>query len=167
MPDRSVTEGFAETVMASPIGWLRVRTMDQRLSAIDFQGEDETLVAVSPPVACTAVCAAIERYFSRPQPFPELVLETTGTAFQQRVWQALQEIPVGQVVAYGQLAARLGSSARAVGNACRHNPIPLVVPCHRVVARNGLGGLAGATSGRRVAIKRWLLRHEGVEIPGS
>ena len=65
---------------------------------------------------------------------------------------------------YGALAEKLGTSARAVGNACRHNPVLILVPCHRVVARNGLGGFAGDVDGRLVDIKRRLLAHEGVEI---
>ena len=61
---------------------------------------------------------------------------------------------------YGELAKLLNSSARAVGGACRANPISLVIPCHRVVASNGLGGYGGATAGKRLAIKQWLLEHE-------
>ncbi len=72
-------------------------------------------------------------------------------------------LPV-QVTTYGDLAGKLGSSARAVGNACRRNPVPILVPCHRVVARNGLGGFAGDSDGRLVDIKKRLLAHEGVEI---
>jgi len=60
-----------------------------------------------------------------------------GTKFQQKVWQALTEIPVGKVVTYGQLASDLNTSPRAVGNACRNNPLPLIVPCHRVVSATG------------------------------
>ena len=92
-------------------------------------------------------------------------LSQHGTAFQQRVWQAIAEIPVGQVRTYGQLAYQIGSGPRAVANACGANNLPLVVPCHRVVAQNGLGGfMQGRQNG--LLIKQWLLRHEGVLING-
>lgn len=92
-------------------------------------------------------------------------LSQHGTAFQQRVWQAIAEIPVGQVRTYGQLARQIGSGPRAVANACGANNLPLVVPCHRVVAQHGLGGfMQGKENG--LLIKQWLLNHEGVRLPG-
>jgi len=90
----------------------------------------------------------------------DLSLQLDGTPFQRRVWAELREIPVGEVVTYGALAARLSSSARAVGGACKRNPVPVVVPCHRVVAASGIGGFMGATAGPSLAIKEWLLAHE-------
>jgi methylated-DNA-[protein]-cysteine S-methyltransferase len=88
--------------------------------------------------------------------------EPVGTAFQRRVWQAIAAIPAGCTRTYSEIAAELGSSPRAVGGACRANPYPLLVPCHRVVAVNGLGGFAGDTKGRLLAFKRRLLTHEAV-----
>ncbi|MDR9435844.1 MAG: MGMT family protein [Thiohalophilus sp.] len=88
-----------------------------------------------------------------------------GSDFQQRVWQALRAIPVGRVRTYGELAGEVGGCAQAVGNACRQNPIPIYIPCHRVVAKTGIGGFAGKTAGPRIELKRWLLRHEGVTLP--
>lgn len=88
-----------------------------------------------------------------------LPTETAGTPFQRAVWQALREIPCGQVIHYGQLADMLGraGAARAVGAANGANPVSIVVPCHRVIGRNGtLTGYAGG-----VQRKEWLLRHEG------
>jgi methylated-DNA-[protein]-cysteine S-methyltransferase len=90
-----------------------------------------------------------------------LALDLHGTSFQQRVWRALMAIPVGQVRSYGELARELRTSARAIANACRANPIAIIVPCHRVVGAHGLGGYMGALSGEPLAIKEWLLRHEG------
>jgi len=94
----------------------------------------------------------------------DVELNTKGTPFQKKVWQALQKIPAGQVMTYGELARQLNTSARAVGNACRANPIPLVIPCHRVVAKSGLGGFSGSKDGAPVKIKAWLLAHEGLSI---
>ncbi|OSI13254.1 methylated-DNA--[protein]-cysteine S-methyltransferase [Neisseria canis] len=86
-----------------------------------------------------------------------------GTAFQQQVWQAIAEIPAGQVLTYQDIARKIGSHPRAVGGACGKNPLALVVPCHRVVAKQGLGGFSSG-EGDALAIKRWLLRHEGIDI---
>lgn len=116
---------------------------------------------VRPTRASQRVVGALRRYFDSPGRAIELPLRLRGTAFQRRVWTALRGIPSGQAATYGELARRLGTSARAVGAACRANPIPIVVPCHRVVAAAGLGGFAGARSGALVAKKRWLLEHEG------
>jgi methylated-DNA-[protein]-cysteine S-methyltransferase len=89
-------------------------------------------------------------------------LHAAGTAFQQRVWQAMREIPLGETISYGALAKQLNSSARAVGNACRTNPIPIIIPCHRIVAKHGIGGFSGMIQGTRITMKEWLLRHEGI-----
>jgi methylated-DNA-[protein]-cysteine S-methyltransferase len=90
----------------------------------------------------------------------DIPLELAATPHQRRVWRALQRIPTGAVVSYGTLARRLKSSARAVGGACRANPVPLVIPCHRVVSATGEGGFMGKTGGHALRIKRWLLAHE-------
>lgn len=90
--------------------------------------------------------------------------EPRGTEFQKDVWNALLEIPYGEVRTYKQVAEQLGSSPRAVGNACRKNPIVILIPCHRVISVSGIGGYAGETGGDEIKIKRWLLQHEGVSI---
>jgi len=99
-------------------------------------------------------------YFSNPCHQFEIPLGLKGSAFQLRVWHALRLIPVGETISYSELAARLGSSARAVGNACRANQLPVIVPCHRVVAKSGLGGFMGQRQGNELSIKRCLLQHE-------
>lgn len=86
---------------------------------------------------------------------------TYGTVFQRRVWQAIASIPLGQTRSYSQLAKQLNSGPRAVANACGANRIPLIIPCHRVVAKNGLGGFMQSKE-NGLHIKRWLLAHEGV-----
>ena len=89
-----------------------------------------------------------------------------GTPFQQRVWQVLSEIPLGTVKTYGELAKELNTSARAIGNACRQNFFPIIIPCHRVVSAAGIGGYAGDTLENQkgqinfLQIKQWLLDHE-------
>ncbi len=83
-----------------------------------------------------------------------------GTPFQQRVWAAVTRIPRGETRRYGELADSLSSSARAVAGACRANPIPLLIPCHRVVAADGIGGYGGELVGANIELKRWLLERE-------
>ena len=93
-----------------------------------------------------------------------------GTRFQQKVWHALTEIPTGKVMTYGQLAEKLHSSPRAVGNACRNNPLPIMIPCHRIVSASGIGGYAGDTLALQktdidfLVIKKWLLAHERADF---
>ncbi|HID49752.1 MAG TPA: methylated-DNA--[protein]-cysteine S-methyltransferase [Chromatiales bacterium] len=111
-----------------------------------------------------AIGIALQQFFHQPARLRGVPLRLAGTPFQQRVWHALQQIPPGEVRTYGDLARQLGSSPRAVGGACRRNPVPLLVPCHRVVAAQGIGGFAGHAAGREVALKRWLLRREGVTL---
>lgn len=102
----------------------------------------------------------LERYRDDPDFVFDLPLAPAGTPFQQRVWQAMRAIPRGRTLRYGELAAVLGSSPRAVGQACGANRLPLVIPCHRVVAGRGLGGFAHHAAGFHVEVKRWLLKHE-------
>ncbi|MBK1719557.1 methylated-DNA--[protein]-cysteine S-methyltransferase [Thiocystis violacea] len=120
--------------------------------------------AAGPPPSW--ITRPLSDYFERAAFTFDLPLELEGTPFQQRVWAVLRAIPAGRTRTYGEVAEELGSAARAVGQACRANPCPIVVPCHRVVGRRGLGGFAGDTSGRRIAVKRWLLDHEGAPHAG-
>ena len=103
-------------------------------------------------------------YFSAAISFHNLPLAPAGTKYEKRVWNALCNIPRGETRTYGEIARILNSSPRAVGNACRKNPIAIIIPCHRVVSACGLGGYAGKTEGKQPGIKRWLLRHEGVAV---
>jgi len=149
-----------QACIASPIVNLGIRCERNVLLEIDFLVLSTPLIAPKTTFAKT-VCLALESYFNDPnQPF-KLPVEPLGTAFQQRVWAEIWRIPLGEVITYSELARRTGSGARAVANACGANKLPLIIPCHRVVAVNGLGGFM---CGRRNAlnIKSWLLAHEGV-----
>lgn len=83
-----------------------------------------------------------------------------GTVYQQSVWAALRLIPIGQTKTYGELATELKTGPRALANACRKNPFPLIIPCHRVLAKSGIGGYAGAVSGSLINIKKKVLQLE-------
>lgn len=106
------------------------------------------------------IAQALDKYFKAGEPLPlDVSMETGGTPFQRKVWKQLQKIPQGKTLSYGQVAEEIGSpgAARAVGSACAANPIPLFIPCHRVVGTDGkLCGFGGGG----VGIKRWLLEHE-------
>jgi methylated-DNA-[protein]-cysteine S-methyltransferase len=147
-------------VMNSPLGRLGVQIENEKIQRLVY-------LAGSVPLRTPAsdferkVERELENYFDNPDTGFSVPLALTGTPFQQRVWQALTRIPFAETLSYGELAASLGSGARAVGNACRHNPVPIIVPCHRVVAAHGIGGYAGSTSGPVLDRKRWLLVHEG------
>ena len=108
-------------------------------------------------------CVQIQAYLENPRFAFDLPLRLAGTRHRLAVWEAMQRIPAGETRTYGELARELGSSPRAVGGACGANPLPLVVPCHRVIAAGGaIGGFMGSRSeGFEIAIKRWLLEHEG------
>lgn len=148
-----------QAVFALPCAALGIRTAAGQVLAIDF------LPVATPSLKpCDAlsgeVCAQLAAYLAHPGHRFDLPLNPSGTFFQLRVWQALREIPAGQPLRYGELAQRVGSAPRAVGQACAANPIPVVIPCHRVVSQRGSGGFMGHASGAPLRIKEWLLAHE-------
>jgi len=150
-----------DLTLAAPIGAIGLRLAPAGVRGIDFLVSGPSAPEPAPGAGLAGEAARqLARYFHDPRAGFALPLVLTGTAFQRRVWEALRAIPAGQTLTYGALARRLGSSARAVGGACRANPVPIVVPCHRVVAAGGLGGFGGATGGPRTRIKQWLLDHE-------
>lgn len=142
----------------SPIGRLIVEASDQGICRIQFSGS-RTRSMPSPPARrhIEAALMALEEYFTgKPPVLP--ALDLGGTPFQQQVWWSLLSIPWGEVRTYGELAARLGRPAagRAVGGANHANPVPILVPCHRVVQSGGrLGGYGGG-----LKVKAWLIAHE-------
>ena len=145
---------------------LKLYFSDQGLTALDFAGEDAAPAPSPdsyPPHLQPLVEAAkqeLTAYFAGAlTDFADLTLDPQGTPFQRRVWQELRRIPRGQAISYKELAQRLGKpkACRAVGQANGRNPIPLIIPCHRVIAADGsLGGYSSC-----LERKRWLLRHEG------
>ena len=145
--------------LSVPFGVLGIRCSEDALLGVDFLPPDE-----KPPRARSAfaamVCAQLQRYVEDPRAQFSVPLKTGGTAHQQKVWQAMLAIPRGETRSYGELAAQLHSSAQAVGQACGANTIPIIIPCHRVVGKSGLGGFMRAASGASLDIKRWLLAHE-------
>ena len=117
------------------------------------------------PAQVRQACQQIKQYFEQPTALLNIAVPPHGTEFQQRVWQAISTIPVGETRTYSHLADQIGSGSRAVANACGANPLPILIPCHRVVAKHGLGGFMQSKQ-NGLLIKQWLLKHEGVNLDG-
>jgi len=140
---------------------LGIRTSAGALVGIEYLPKGERPQAPTEALAERA-CRQIERYLADAQFRFSLPLAPEGTPFRRRVWDTLSQIPIGESRTYGELARQLHTAPRAIGGACGANPIALVIPCHRVVGTQGsLGGFMGVTEGDPIAIKRWLLAHEG------
>jgi methylated-DNA-[protein]-cysteine S-methyltransferase len=148
-----------QAIIDAPFGQLKLTAEDDTLTGIEFLLERET-----PRKPASALLretqAQLEAYFKNPHHVFDLPMKLDGTVFQQHVWQALCDIPAGSPLTYGQLAKKLGTAPRAVGGACGANPIPVIVPCHRVVSASGIGGFMKTRYLGPLNIKSWLLAHE-------
>jgi methylated-DNA-[protein]-cysteine S-methyltransferase len=146
--------------LATPFCVLGVRTKGDWLAGIDYLSPDASNLGPQNALA-KEVCRQLQGYLADPGYSFDLSLLIEGTSYQRRVWQLIQAIPSGETASYAKIAIQLHSSPRAVGRACGANRIPIVIPCHRVIAKNGgLGGFMNARDGHPLAIKRWLLHHE-------
>jgi methylated-DNA-[protein]-cysteine S-methyltransferase len=146
-------------VVPAPFGALAFVLEGERLVSVRFLAA--TAAAAPRTAPGRRAAELLRRYLVDPRVRLDLPLQMRGTAFQCRVWRALVAIPSGRVRTYGDLAAELEAPARAVGQACGDNRLPLVIPCHRVVAASGLGGFGHQSAGFLLTVKRWLLEHEG------
>lgn len=133
----------ASLTLASPVGWLTVFADPQALVALDWGRGEET---GAPPPLLAEAQRQLHAYFDGGLQRFDLPMDPAGSEFQRRVWFALADIPYGATETYGAVATRLGSAnARAVGTALGRNPLPILLPCHRVVASGGRpGGYSGA-----------------------
>ncbi len=153
---------MARTVVDSPIGELGLIASDSGLRAVLFDGR--RIRAEGRSRVLTEATRQLNAYFEGELESFDLPLELHGSEFQRHCWLALASIPYGQTVSYGEQARRLGlgaDSARAVGAANGANPVPIVLPCHRVIGADGsLTGFGGGLD-----LKRFLLEHEGALLP--
>jgi len=146
----------------TPFAVLGIRESGGCIVAIDYLPLSTADVAPATPLAAEAARQLLA-YVDDPCVRFDLPVARNGTAFEERVWDAIGSIPPGQVRTYGDVARTVRSVPRAVGGACGRNPLPLIIPCHRVIAAGGgLGGFMGGRDDDPLAVKRWLLRHEGV-----
>ena len=136
----------------TPLGSLRISLVDSRLYSIS-RTTPFTNGSLSPQAK--KVTDQINRYFLKQHSDFQIPLFNRGTDFQKAVWKKLQKIPYGRTVTYKELAQKLGKpkGARAIGQACSKNPFLIVVPCHRVVAQNHLGGFALGLKAKRILLK--------------
>ena len=151
-----------DACLVAPFGTLGIVADDRHLLGVHFL--PATVAAKTPKTNTIAhlACVQLMAYLDNPQFIFDLPLKLSGSKHQVDVWQVMRKIPAGKTMTYGALADGIGSSARAVGTACGQNPIPVIVPCHRIVAANGgLGGFMGGKLENPLIIKQWLLRHEG------
>jgi methylated-DNA-[protein]-cysteine S-methyltransferase len=146
-----------DALVPAPFGFVGVRC-DEAGETLQFLLH-ALPVKARPNLRAQAVADQVAAYLDNPNHDWQQISSNRGTPFQQGVWQAMREIPVGETRTYGQLAAAVKSGPRAVANACGANPLPLFNPCHRIVASNGLGGFMQGIDGG-LEIKRWLLAHE-------
>jgi methylated-DNA-[protein]-cysteine S-methyltransferase len=146
----------------SPVGRLAIEADHDAVTGVRWAGAgDRTGEGVASPVLKEAV-RQLDRYFARKLKRFDLPLVPRGTDFQKRVWEMMRDIPYGGTATYGGMAKALGSGPRPVGMACARNPIPIIVPCHRVLGSGGKeGGFSGGTG---LPTKRQLLALEGVVL---
>lgn len=169
---------LAEVKVASPFGKLLLRASDDAITRLTWlmENEDEAIehsrtektlhegTKSSAQKLLKEAVQQLEAYFDGKRRDFALPLAPAGTPFQRRVWHEMAKIPFGETMTYGQLADKSESVARAVGGACGANPIPIIIPCHRVLG--GGGKLGGFSGGLGPDSKRALLEHEGVLTPG-
>ena len=152
-------------VVEAPFGRLGISTdfVDGSLmvTGVEYLSKKAPLSAPTNALAKETV-RQIKQYFKNPACTFDLPLKPFGTAHQQKVWHAVRQVAVGSTMTYGALAKQVKSGPRAVGGACGANPYPLIVPCHRIVSAQGVGGfMKENTVGFYREIKTWLLSHEG------
>lgn len=146
-----------EIIFLSPIGKLWIGASENRICSVSFSGNPAT-ATVSDIEVLNRCASQLEEYFRGERQAFDLPLHPEGSPFERKVWNTLCSIPYGTTWSYKQLAAEVGcpNGCRAVGNANGHNPIAIIIPCHRVIAHNGtLGGYTGG-----ITIKKQLLRLE-------
>lgn len=149
-----------DAILPAPFGAVGVRVTDDRVTDLIFLPPGTPPQPSAQPLV-QRVAQELAAYYANPAHRFDLPLAPRGTPFRQAVWQALLGIPAGQTLSYGAVARTLGSAPRAVGQAVGDNPLPIVIPCHRVLAADGsLGGFMHSRTGYSQDIKRWLLRHE-------
>jgi methylated-DNA-[protein]-cysteine S-methyltransferase len=142
----------------SPLGPLTVFEQGGKIAALDYgrAGRD------SPTPLLRAAAGQLDAYFHSGLKAFDLPLAPAGTAFQQSVWEAMRRIPYGRTCSYADMARELDSGPRAIGGACARNPIPIIIPCHRVLASGHRIGGYGSPGG--LDTKRFLLQLEGVRL---
>ena len=150
------TQDF-DKILPTPLGKLAVRFQNGTITTAEWLLEYSLANQINYKKG-DLISKALNYYFDTAKILDKLKLCPNGTPFQLKVWARLKTIPVGETITYGELAQELNTSSRAIGQACRTNPLVLFIPCHRVVSKTGLGGYMGVE--KKLSIKSWLLEHE-------
>ena len=148
-----------DVIVAFPKMKVAVKTRGDRVVEIRYLPAEMETQAPTNSLASLAA-KQLERYRDDPDTRFDLPLAVEGSPLQRAVWDAMCAIPRGRTRTYGELARELGADARAIGQACGDNRLPIVIPCHRVVAADGIGGFGHSRRGYLLEAKRWLLMHE-------
>lgn len=158
----SLLESY-QAKLAAPFAVLGIRTIGERVAGIEYLPRGAPVLKPQTAFA-HEVCRQLSAYLKKPSFEFDLAFDYDGTDFQKRVWKAVHAIPSGSVQSYRDVARKIGSAPRPVGTACGANLIPILIPCHRVVASRGIGGFMNTRRGAPIEVKRWLLHHEN---PGA
>ncbi len=159
-------------IVPAPFGAVGIRTHGREVSELVYLPPGFATTTGTTSRLGERAARQVLRYLDDPDYRFDLPLQSKGTAFQQRVWQAIAMISRGNVASYGALARQLRTGPRAVGQACGANWFPLVIPCHRVVGARGIGGFGGheeavdaiGLASFHTRVKRWLIEHEGANV---
>lgn len=157
------------TIVPSPVPYhatfktafavLGLVTEEDKLASITFLPLD--FASRSPKTSLAKECIAqLRAYLADPRFSFDLPLKLADTPHRLKVWASLRRIPLAMTRTYGEVAKEIHSSPRAVGQACGANPFPIIIPCHRVLAKGGMGGFMHSAKGNPLSIKAWLLQHE-------
>ena len=145
-------------ILPSPIGKLGLNVSAKGVQRLAYTHHQQDRL---PELGLAAdVYQQLSEYFQLTRSEFDLPIDIQGTPFQKQVWQYVAKISFGEALTYGEIAKAINSGPRAVGNACRNNPIPIIIPCHRVIKKTGMGGYCGSLVGKEIQQKDWLLRHE-------
>jgi methylated-DNA-[protein]-cysteine S-methyltransferase len=150
-------------ILNAPFAHLGVQFDAVGIQRIDFLPTSATLITHEHP-HIQQLARALNAYWqdAHYQPFNDVPVSYLGTPHQTLVWQKMRDIPVGQTRYYGEVAQQIGSSPRAVGQACGVNPLPILIPCHRIIGKSNMGGFMHSTGDAALGYKQWLLAHERV-----
>ncbi len=144
----------------TPAGDLLVTMSNNTITRADWLISPTDASTALAPTANHPLQQLLSSYWQNPHTIFTITLLEQGSSYRRKVWQQLSATALGETLSYAALASQIGSAARPVGNACRDNPYPLFIPCHRVVAAHGPGGYCGQTTGALMAIKARLLAYE-------
>lgn len=142
-------------LITTPAGNLAIYLMANNITKTEWELGKASMNSIE-----NELCRQIQNYISHPSSCLKVNLQRQGSLYRNKVWSEICKIPVGEVKSYSEIAKTIRSGARAVANACRENPFPAIIPCHRVVSVSGLGGYMGETSGECLEIKRKLVAIE-------